>query len=242
MENDYIDWLKKEFLERRSRNFRYSERAFAATLGLSPGFLNLIFQRKKNLSASRAKEVAKQLNWSDLRTKVFVQAVEHKSNRLSNYSIESEQFQEMSDWYYFGIIELLKFEKVTGAVKVQQRLGISRVEAQFALEVLLKANIIKKIGKHYMPTEDEYETPSMTSSAIRKFHRQSLLKAIESIDSQGIKERDLRALTIAFDSTRLSQAAAELARFMKAFERKYSSGKRNSVYQLNFAFHRLTKE
>lgn len=59
------DYLITEYVRRRNGNSRYSERAFAQAIGLSPGFMNLLFKGKKQLSLARAADIAHRLNWTE---------------------------------------------------------------------------------------------------------------------------------------------------------------------------------
>ena len=58
----YQDILKAELEKRQRANARYSLRAFARDLGVSPSNLSEILQRKAGLSRIKAQEIAKKLN------------------------------------------------------------------------------------------------------------------------------------------------------------------------------------
>lgn len=243
MQIDAVTWLQKEFVKRRAKNPQYSERAFARTLGLSPAFLNYVLNRKKKLGPKRALAIAQRLNWSELNTFAFVQAVSSQKKKIAvGHSVSAENFHEMADWYYFAIVEATEFASIQTATDICSLFEISANEANFALETLLRNGLLAKKNGKYRRSHSEYDTPPMSSSSIRKFHRQSLEKASLSVDEQSPEARELRSLTLAFDSGRLEEIREDIRRMMKKIEKKYSSGKKDSVYQLNLAFHRLDKE
>src|SRR5688572_11978959 len=102
----YVDFMKAEIMSRKARNPGYSERAFARAAGLSPGFMKLVFQRKKNLSLRRAGEVASRLSWNELRRKSFLESVRSgKTGAPASAGIRAvsiDDFIEISDWYHFA--------------------------------------------------------------------------------------------------------------------------------------------
>lgn len=84
MNPNYVDLILEEFSRRRNANFRYSERAFARDIGVSPGFLKLVIQRKKNLSLERAKSVAIRLGWTESKKAQFLKS--HIHSKIGNHS------------------------------------------------------------------------------------------------------------------------------------------------------------
>jgi hypothetical protein len=88
---------------------------------------------------------------------------------------------------------------------------------------------------------EQYAVPSLSSSGIRKFHRQMLEKAIAAVEDQSTEERQLRGLTLAFDSKRIDEAAQMIKGFMTRFERRFAAGSPDRVYQMSLAFFSLDK-
>ncbi len=243
-QNHHVDLLILEHIRRKNINARYSERAFAKSLGLSPGFLKLLFQGKKNISQSRAKIVADRLNWTQSQKSTFLKSVPASSKvekMLKNKFVLSDtDFFEVSDWFHFAIIELIKVKK--GKVTTDQickEFNISRTEADFALKHLVRLEILKTKDSKIYSAPDKYEIPSVSSSGIRKYHKQMLNRAIEAIEDQPMEQRDLRGLTLAFDQKQISEAQKEIQKFVTHFEKKFVPQAANSVYQLSLAFFKL---
>ncbi len=237
--------LVAEFLERRSKNTRYSERAFAKSAGLSPGFLKLLFQGKRALSVTKAREVANRLGWTDLKADTFLISVRQerlaRMGRPPTDCHEIEHFAEISDWYHFAIVELLKINRRISVKEIADRLNISTTEAQFSLRALERHGLIKL--QDGMPEAAiSYLVPTMSSSAIRKFHAQMLAKAQASLETQPIQIREVRSLTLAFETRKKAEATAMIKDFMKRFEKRFSSGRPDKVYQLSLAFFSLENE
>lgn len=240
MNTQFVYELFKEYQDRKSRNSAYSERAFARSVGLSPGFLKLLFQKKKKISEKRAVEVARRLSWSEARILSFTSAAEVKGAKFQK--IAEAEFFEISDWYNFAIIELLKTsKKPMEAKQIAERLDLSSDEVNYSLARLEKLKFIWLKNGRARALVDSYEVPAISSEGIRKYHRQTLNKALEAIDLQEFARRDFKGLCLAFDPDRMQEAEDFFADFIREFEAKFSTGKKTAVYQLNLAFHQLDK-
>ncbi len=246
MMNEYIDLLTEELVQRKQNNHRYSERAFAKYLGLSPGFLKLLFQRKKQLSLIRAQEIANRLNWSRAKTKSFLESVSSQSrknkNRLKDkFLLQSENFLEISDWFYFAIVEYLKLKKGQCTdLEIAKAFDLSTAEVRYALRRLEKAMLIHQENDGFRIVEN-YEVPSISSDGIKKFHHQMQKLSQDAIYQQPIDMRDLRALTLSFDSKKFQQAQIDIQKFVSNFEKKYGGKDPDTIYQLNLSFFQLNK-
>lgn len=221
--------LMREYIERKARNSSYSERAFARDVGLSAGFLKLLFQGKKRLGHTRALEIARKLGWSERQIGACMRSTHHV--------LQPEQFFELSDWFHFAIVESLKAPRPPRELSsLARRLGISVTEARYSLEKLLALGMVEKSAEgKYLPRE-EYEAPPISHEAVKKYHRQTLAKAVRAIDEQASDRREMRALTLAFDPDRLEEAKESIRKFVSAFERRFSTGERSAVYQMNVTF------
>jgi uncharacterized protein (TIGR02147 family) len=248
MSSQYVDLMIAEYIQRKNHNSRYSERAFAQAVGLSPGFLKLLFQGKKQLGLPRAKEIAGRLNWNQSKKIEFLKSVQATSSAKSKilsgkFILSDKDFFEISDWFHFAIIEYIKVKN--GSVSLGQicsALVLTKTEASFALKHLVRMEMIQEVGHLKYSARTNYEVPSISSEGIRKYHRQMLSRAISAIDAQDMDRRDLRGLTLAFDSRRMEEAKKDIQKFSAMFEKKYGGGINDSVYQLSLALFRLDKE
>lgn len=245
--NSSVDFLISEYVRRKNDNNRYSERAFARALGLSPGFLKLLFQGKKQLSLARAQEVTFKLDWTESQRAKFLNSIQAQSAKKAKslkgkFLLSDLDFFEISDWFHFAIIELIKSKDgLCSLEEICKRLVISKTEASFALKHLKRLNMIEEVANSHYRVPETYEVPSTTSEGIRKHHKQMLQKAKDAVDEQAVDKRDLRGLTLAFDESRVQEAQEDIQKFVAQFEKKYGKGSRNSVYQLSLTLFRLDK-
>ena len=244
----YVQLLIGEYVERKSTDKAYSERAFARSLGLSAGFLKLLFQGKKNLSLERAKAVSDLLEWNGSKKNTFLKRVKYSSTRTSAKAkgkilLHRDDFFEVSDWYHFAIIEFIKTKKhkVT-APELVSAFKVSLTEINYAIKNLIKIGLIENDGENQFKVPSRYEIPSTSSTGIRKYHKQLLQKAKEAVEEQKFNQRDFRGLTLAFNIEKIEEAKCCLEKFVADFDKKFGSGTADTVYQLNTSFFRLDKE
>lgn len=242
---NYVDFLINEYLRRKGSEASYSERSFAKSLGLSSGYLKLLFQGKRKLSFKRAQVISDRLNWTQARKHKFLTQVKSDSAKDSVYLrgkivLKPDEFFEVSDWFNFALVEFIKIkkEKVT-YLDIMRGLKISATEAKYALKHLARIGLIhvNKDGSFKVP--DKYEIPTVSSAGIRKYHTQVLQLALAAIDKQYIENREFRSLTLAFDVNKMQEAKKSLEKFVAEFEKKFGGGDMNAVYQLNTNFFRL---
>lgn len=218
MKTQFVAELFREYQERKSRSRSYSERAFARDIGLSPGFLKLLLQRKKKISPERARQVARTLMWGE----------EKISFLTSDTGIHELDFLEITDWYHFAVIEMLRTSRTgLSSDEIARRLGITRSEVDYAM-------------KHLQSTR------AGSAEGEIKLQRQTLTKAIEALDNQPSAATAYSAECLAFDPTRVEEVKNFFAKVVEDFKTQFGNGNGNGngngIYQLNLAFHRLDKK
>ncbi len=141
---DYRVMLKTELELRLKRNSRYSLRAMARDISLSPGFLNQVLSSKRNLSEHKAQQVAKALSWSSSKAKIFISEVrysltddtelkesimgeiKHLIGPTSRFNqVQEDTFKLMANWYYFAISSLSETKNfISDPKSISKRLGL----------------------------------------------------------------------------------------------------------------------
>jgi uncharacterized protein (TIGR02147 family) len=257
---NYRDILKDELERRCQHNPRYSLRAFARDLDLSPARVSEILKGKTGLSKERAIIVAKRLGFSLAEIEFFADLVESeharsqvkknlakirlgKHENKTHQMVQLDTFKLISDWYHFAILELLTLKGAQHKVAwISQSLSISEYEAQSAIERLIRLGFLSEKRGKWVPSDENSVTPAeIPSEAIRKFHGQILDKAKQALNLQSIEDRDYTTLTLAFSRGQIKQAKEELKKLRRDFVKKFGSSEQNdSVYCLSFQFFQLT--
>ena len=247
----YQDFLKAELLKRTQLNPRYSQRAFANLLGLSPGALSEILKGKRKLTYKAAKKIALALNLNKNETEDFLKLIDIENGETPpEKDIESTQltkdiFEIVSNWYCFAILNLADTEGFRwNYAYIAKRLGIGHFQAKDAIERMIKVGLIKETKNGLKASEELVISPDgVPSRAIRQYHHSMLEKAQEALETQPIDKRDIRGASMAINPKYLDKIRKEVFEFQKQLVDKYGSekGKKTEVYHLETALFSLTQ-
>lgn len=241
-------------------------RAFASQVGLTQSALSQVLSGKKNLSVESATRIANKLGLNEVeieyfRTLVQIETTKDPDLKESLYNrarsinpqrdvreLTVEFFRMIADWYHLPIknmVDLDRFEFTPA--NVARRLGISKLESEAAIERLIRLEMIEadpeKKGRYKKVAQYTVTRSAVPSEAIRRFHRQMLEKAIESLETQTPEEKIVGSETFSISEEVLPEAnrlAEEFFQKMTALSAK--SKKRTQVYHLGVQFFNLTKE
>ncbi len=180
--------LRRELERRCQNNPRYSLRAFAKALGMSPTALSFVLSGKRPLSKKAAQNVINILSLSQEECAIFMKWSEGckkrdtanskipapHPNEVNAYQFSLDSFSFISDWYHYAILSLLEVSGSRFEAKwISRHLGITETEARSAIDRLMRMEIVEKIdGRwkqrpgpicigHYLPT-----------AATKKFQKQ----------------------------------------------------------------------
>jgi uncharacterized protein (TIGR02147 family) len=257
---DSIEHFLSDELRRRVQlNPRYSLRAYAKNLKLSPGALSEILRGKRELSLKSVPNVAKAfgLNADEgrhllrlaLKDRTYkneaLQALERAaSQKRNNHELSGNLFALVSEWYHFAILNLLDCDRYEwSSTWISDRLGISRIQARLAMDLLLKLGLVVKNNGRWVSRHENVEFASqIPSAAVREFHRQILQKAVAAIDGQSLDERELSGCGFAVDQSHLMAIKKEIGQFQERLIAKYGKGKKTEVYFLEMVLFKITQE
>ncbi len=228
MDPQDLQILLREELTRRLRlNPRYSLRAFARHLGVSPSYVSLVMNGKRRPANGALKKLA---------LKLGVQPnAEFNALTKPNYTV-------IADWYHYAILELITLPKFTPSfAHIATALGITQIQAKMALERLLELQLLKK------SKGDRYELTHRNNSNInnelalvarKNMQRQLLELALRALDEVPLTERDHSSMTMAIDSRRLTEARERIKKFRRELcDFLQASPNKDSVYTLSVALY-----
>jgi len=258
LENESAEnYLKEEFQKRVDRNARYSLRAFARQLGMSPGELSEVMRGKRGLSLKSSLKIAESigLNATETRHLVFL-AQKDRSERnsfpgekLSKKNLHEptrlslDLFKLLSDWYCFAILNLAETVDFNSSPRwIAKKLGLTVSQTITAVERLERVGLVEKSGKNWTPTKDYVLSPEgIPSEAIRNYHKQILSKAIEALDCVSVEKREISGVGIAISAEDIGKFKKDIGNFIDEMAEKYSKGtNRSEVYHLGVSFFPLT--
>jgi len=259
---DYRSFLKAQHEVRRKKNVKFSSRAFARFLGMSPSALVEVISGKKNLSLSTSFQIGTRLELGPTEQEYFnllvqleaSKLVEQKSQileRINNinptikaHRLNVDEFKLISEWYHFAILELVSTAQPgLTLTRIAKKLNLDRVQARAGIDRLLRLKLIKRADQAtYARSINRVVVSSdIPNSALRSFHRQMITKAIESIDTQTPAEKIISSETFAFDPEQLGdlrKASDEYLDKVLSIARK--GKKRTEVYHVGTQIFRVT--
>lgn len=170
-----------------------------------------------------------------------------KLHKISNIEkINLKKFEMISDWYIL-VIKILSgtpdFQEDPEWISAKLRKKISAKKAARALELLEETGYLSRhpqSGK-LRPTHNYTETThDIPSEAIRNNHRGMIQRALESLEEQDVKNRQMNSLALQFDKTQMSAAKKKILQFIHDFNSEFSGNTSQYIYQLNVQLFELT--
>lgn len=246
------EFLNCELRRRIQGNSRYSIRAFAKSLNMSPGAVSEILRGQRQLGPKAVDKVAKAIGLNSAETKYLhklalgekVQFEEPENQKqVDERILQEDVFALVSEWYHFAILNLIDVEGFKWESSwISSRLGISDLQAKLAMDLLLKLKIVTLSDDRVVADASHIASSSdIPSQAIRSYHRQILQKASEALETQGIEDREISGIGFAVNPKRIAQLKNDIVAFQDEILEKYSGGKKSEVYFLEMALFKLTQ-
>lgn len=250
----YRSFLSGELVKRVKSNPRYSQRAFARSLGVSPGELSEILRGKRQLGVKSALKVAKTMGLNPSETKRLLYLVQIEkgqdlgSEALSDATptqLSHDLFAIISDWYCFALLSLTECEGFRWNDRwIAKRLGVTQAEIRLAIERLKRVGLLETVRGKLSVSKDYVVSPTgIPSEAIRNYHRQILAKATAALDLQKPSDREITGATFPIDPGELPKMKKEIGAFLGEIAEKYGKGrKKREVFHLEIALLKLSEE
>ena len=265
----YRTYLRSVLAERASQNPKYSLRAFARQLDLSPAILSQAMNKHRNLSSEMAFRVAQNLKLNGQEAEYFCLLAQYEAEKLPSLrdnlaerlsaarkrspqavaafprDLSVDAFKLISDWYHIPMVELTQLKGFTlTASNAAKRLGISNNEAELALDRLERLHLIERLPEQgYRKTNEDYDFGSpFMNDALNKFHKQMLAKASDATTAQARAERQISSNTFSIDKRLLPKAAALTANFRREMVELFNTSEENTeTYHLGIQLFQITQ-
>lgn len=259
---DYRLYLRAVLTQRCQNNARYSLRAFARDLAVSPPRLSEVLNGKKGLSLGAAAGLCEKLGLNGDESGYFcdlVLAADSRTDasrrlaslRLAKYdfdadfvALKEDAYRVIADWYHYAILELTFVQGFKADSRwIARQLGISTAEAVQAVERLGRLGLLARSGGTLVKTEPNVTTThDVPNDAVRKTTAQLLRKAEAALEVEPVERRDFSTMTMAIDPARLPEAKRKIARFRRELAEELEQGKQTSVYTLAVQLFRVSKD
>ncbi len=170
------------------------------------------------------------------------------SRKSSIFELTAEQNEYFSTWYNVAIKELLNYYPFNGDYEALAKMispSITPQQAQAAVELLLKLNLLRKEGDHYCVAERTLTTgPFVSLASIHNFQRSMMDLASTSIERFDKNDRCISTLTLNVSYKQFKNIEERLAIFRRDLLEMAKNDPNHSdrVYQFNFQIFPLTKK
>jgi uncharacterized protein (TIGR02147 family) len=253
----FSDVLKIELEKRKSRNRKYSIRAFARDLGMSASGISLLIRGKTGLSNTKALQIAERLKLNKEETAFFADLVLSECGRLARTRREAKlrlkqydtrfnamkinEFHAISEWHNVPILEIIRIHgvKATPAF-IAEKLAISESSARRTILRLRKLGMLKgsKTVSDFMILPD-----GAPDHQVRKFHQEIIDKARLSIVQQRNDERNISCALIPMRKEDFLWASEEIRKFRRNLAARLEDGSRHdSIYAVSMQLFRLDRD
>lgn len=237
--------LLRRLEEAKQRNPRLSLRGFAKKLGLSSGALSEILAGKRPLSTSVKKKIADKLLLSPQESLEFFQddLPERMASTDDRMTLSQDQFHLISDWWYFGLLSLMKTRRFKPqAAWMARRLGLTVSVVQDAWQRLLRLGYIEKNGPDFVCRQPQMKTTDgLLDLSIRRSHLADLPLMEKSLLEVPVELRDHTSTTFVIDKEDLPKAKEMIRIFQAQFLKQVARPSGDEVYKLSVSLYPLTQ-
>lgn len=263
---DYRKFLRDYYSAKKEENRPFSFRSFARDAGFtSPNYMKLIMDGERNLSEAGVRKFIKGLKLRKIEAEFFENLVylnQAKTDEERNFyyqklaaykkyqevkTVEHEQFEYFSKWYFVAVRELAHLKDFRADPKwIVAKLDkkISQKEAAEAIDLLLKLGLLVKAEDGTIkPSEINISTETeVRSLAVANYHREMITKAAQSIEAAHHDERDISSLTVSVSKESFEKAKKMIQEFRRKLLITLAEDKNpDAVYQVNFQLFNLSE-
>lgn len=242
--------LQKEFTQRCEKNPRYSLRSFAKSLGISHTVLSLVMSAKRPLSKKASERVAERLALGPVESQklLTLRAIKTKKSvkvAATNFQkVDLATFELISNWIHYAILSLLEVKDSQFEAKwMATRLGANEMQVRIAMDCLKELGLVENIKGKWKQTGKAIKVENNVSTAgTRKFQKQLLEKAIESLENDPMEVRDFSSMTLAMDPKNIPYAKERIRQFRRELTAELEAkGRPEEVYNLTVQIYPVSK-
>lgn len=239
-------YLDETFKRRKSKNTKYSMRAFARDLRLPASKLSEILSGKGYPGAGLTKNLVSSLKLDATEAKALEKMIgKHKELQKKScgaHVLAEDEFALIAGLEHYGIIHLLETTDCIHDTRwLAQRLGLPMEKIVLALGRMQRLGLIKILDGKITPVHGKRTTShDIPSKVLRDSHREVLNHAIDSLEKTAIHDRNITSITFAVNKEKLAEANELIKDFRRKIATLLSHGPTSEVYNLNVQLVPLT--
>ena len=242
-------------MEARSKNPAFSVRAFAKKIGMAPSATNEILKGERRVSHKLAEKIADNLLLDPTERMNLLKDFPVKLGRKSKYKegkaldleqvkLNAQQFDLISDWSHYAILNLLETKDVkTDDLSLADRLGLPVKKVQESLKNLFKLGLIKleADGSLKRTAHKTNSTDDVLNLSLQKMHINDMEMAKEKLSQVDVKLRDFTSYTLAFDIKLMPKVKEMIRKLQDDVDELMQDSNPTEVYKMNTYLYPLTK-
>jgi uncharacterized protein (TIGR02147 family) len=156
--------------------------------------------------------------------------------------LDPSRYEILTDWCHIVIKQMIRDGMGRADVETFRR----RLKGKVSDERILRA--LANLQNHGLIRFDQTErvyrvkkssfatAPDIPSEAVRKYHREMLVRAAEAIDEEPVDQREFATATFTFDRKNMNEVKNLIRQFRDRLEKLYATNKTDDVFQLNLQF------
>jgi transcriptional regulator with XRE-family HTH domain len=234
---NFRQWLQKEFTDKCRNNPRYSLRSFSRLLETDPSSVSQILAGKRRVSTKAIQKICDRLS---MPPEIYQRLLEGEPapNAVRTgaiHQLSADAFAVIADWYHYAILELTMSVGFKSDPRwIAHKLSITPAEATIAVERLLRLDLLKRQRGRLVKSDDTLTNyrEGVTAPALREFQRQVLQKALQAIDFTLPEEKDITSMTMAVNVELLPEARKRIKAFRRELCDFLMQGPRTKIYNL----------
>lgn len=246
--------LRSHLVELQSKNPQYSLRSYAGKVGVHVGALSSIINGKRNVSRDLAERIARRLLIDPQKRSELLELFPERKRKLKTDSsqtvtpryleLEATKFKMIAEWEHYAVLSLMNTKDFQDDFQwISNRLGITEARSIEVIKRLLDVGLIKrnendKLVRTQVSVRSSDDTVNLS---LRKSHESTLDLARESLNRDGIHERDFGYVTMAIDPRNISVAKEMIRKFQDELSEVLESGNQTEVYRFSTQLFPMTK-
>jgi uncharacterized protein (TIGR02147 family) len=231
-------FLADEFVERQRANPRYSLRAFARDLTLSPSLVSQMLRAQKPVTHETGRVLKRRLRLPPHRAALLSvlladsEAASESSETAADlgaelpHPIREDVFQAVRRWHYGAIVclsDLPDFDPSPAAIG--RRLGISALEAEVAVDRLLRLGLLTRTEDGALrKSHPSFRAEDVPSKAKRQFQSEMLQRVTNALEEISPEERHVTGVLVAGNRAALEGARARVEAFCYEMREQLKTG------------------
>lgn len=235
---EVIERLNKDFLKLKQNNHRYSLRAYAKKLGISPSALSELMNKKGRwkLSPQRAAKLIEKIDLrSSTRNRLLVEMKE--TPRHKDLLLSRTEHDIFLDWTWLPTLFMFDLpERFHAPQVIAKKMGLSVSKVRHNIDQLVKRKFLNRDAHDRISRPQVFlkSTDGIPSSVVKQGHRINLDLSQRAFEEIPFEKRDFTSLTFAGNAKKLEFLRQEIRALHEKAAALMDDGDENDeVFKLN---------